>query len=716
MSDTLFSPSWYRVASLKPRIRAHARILRQSFRDKVWFVLHDFAAERSHRFSPAAHYFIGLMDGERTVQEIWDATSAHLGDAAPTQEDAIRLLGQLHAADALLCDVPPDSLEVFRRHERHERMLWRRRLWTPLALRFPLLDPDRFLERTLPWVQPVFGWFGMLLWLLVVATGAVLAASHWTDLTENIADRVLDPGNLVLLWFVYPVVKALHELGHAYAIKKWGGEVHEIGIMLLVLSPVPYVDASASWGFRDKRKRMVVGAAGIAVELFLGSLALFTWLVVEPGAVRAIAYNVMLISGVSTLLFNGNPLLRFDGYYVLADAIEIPNLGSRANQYLGYLFQRYVFGVPDAESSAHSTGERIWLAVYGVTSFIYRIFISFIIITFIAGKFFVIGVLLAIWAIATQVLMPIGKTLSFLFNSPNLRRQRGRAMSTSIGLALLVAVLLFIAPFPSWTRSEGVLWVPEESQVRAGTEGFIVDLLAPVDGEVSRGQPLIRAEEPFLATRVAMLEAQLAELAAKYDASMTMDRVQTAMVREQIVAAEANLRRARERSADLVFRSPANGRFVVPNAADLPGRFVSKGQLIAYVVEPREQLTARVALLQDDIAIVRRETRSVEVMLAGWGSSPVPARIRREMPGASQQLPTAALGSAGGGAILVDPRDQKGVTALNQIFQLELTLPAEVRTDYLGARVFVRFNHGFEPVGFQIYRGFRRLLLRQFNV
>jgi putative peptide zinc metalloprotease protein len=486
--------------------------------------------------------------------------------------------------------------------------------------------------------------------------------------------------------------------------------------MLLVLSPVPYVDASASWGFRDKRKRMAVGAAGIAVELFLGSLALFTWLIVEPGAVRAIAYNVMLISGVSTLLFNGNPLLRFDGYYVLADAIEIPNLGSRANQYLGYLFQRYVFGVADAESSAHSTGERIWLAVYGVTSFIYRIFISFIIITFIAGKFFFIGVLLAIWAIATQVVMPIGKTLGFLFNSPNLRRQRGRAMSTSIGLAVVVALLLFVAPFPSWTRTEGVLWVPEEAQVRAGTEGFIVDLLAPVDGEVSRGQPLIRAEEPFLATRVAMLEAQLVELVAKYDAALTMDRVQTAMVREQIVAAEANLRRARERAADLVFRSPANGRFVVPNATDLPGRFVSKGQLIGYVVEPREHLTARVALLQDDIAIMRKETRSVEVMLAGWGSSPVPARIRREVPGASQQLPTAALGSAGGGPILVDPRDQKGLTALNQIFQLELTLPAEVRTDYLGARVFVRFNHGFEPLGFQIYRGFRRLLLRQFNV
>jgi len=715
MSDALFSPSWYRVAALKPRIRAHARILRQSFRDQVWFVLHDIAAERSHRFSPAAHHFIGLMDGQRTVQEIWDATSAHLGDGAPTQEEAIRLLGQLHAADALLCDVPPDSMEVFRRHQKHERMLWKRRLWTPLALRFPLLDPDRFLERTLHWVQPLFGWFGILLWLAVVGTGAVLAAAHWTDLTENIADRVLDPKNLVLLWFVYPVVKTVHELGHAYATRKWGGEVHEIGIMLLVLSPVPYVDASSAWGFRDKRKRMVVGAAGIAVELFLGALALFTWLVVEPGAVRAIAYNVMLISGVSTLLFNGNPLLRFDGYYVLADALEIPNLGTRSNQYLGYLFQRYVFRVSDAESPARSPGERFWMALYGIASFIYRVFIMFVIIIFIAGKFFVIGVLLAIWGVATQVFMPVARSISFLLSSPNLKRQRGRALITSIALAAAAAGLIFIAPVPSWTRTEGVIWVPEEAQVRAGAEGFVVALLAPVNGEVRRGQPLIQAEEPFLATRVAMLIAQQEELDAKYDALLPVDRVQAAMVREEMVAARANLRRAREREAELVFRSPASGRFIVPNAADLPGRFVSKGQLVGYVVEPRE-LTARVALVQDDIAMVRQDTRSVEVMLAGWDSRPVQARMRREVPGASLQLPTAALGSAGGGPIAVDPRDKQGVTALRQIFQLELSLPAEVRSEYLGSRVYVRFDHGLEPAGIQMYRALRRLLLRQFNV
>ena len=715
MSDALFSPSWYRVAALKPRIRAHAVIHRHAYRGKVWFVLHDQAAGRSHRFSPAAHHFIGLMDGARTVQEIWEACAKQLGDDAPTQEEVIRLLGQLHSADALLCDVPPDSREVFRRHQRHERMAWRRRLWTPLALRFPLWDPDRFLERTLPFLRPLFGWFGALAWLGVVGTGTVLAVSHWTDLTENVMDRMLAPQNLLLLWLVYPVVKALHELGHAYVTKKFGGEVHEIGIMLLVLTPVPYVDASSAWGFREKGKRVMVGAAGIGVELFLGALALFVWLSVEAGAVRAVAYNVMLISGISTLLFNGNPLLRFDGYYVLADAIEIPNLGTRANKYLGYLFQRHVFGVTDADSPADSAGERAWMVFYGIAAFLYRAFILFVIIMFIAGKFFLVGVLLALWALATQVFVPVGKSVSFLASNPGLRRQRGRALGTSVALLLAALGLVFVAPAPSWTRAEGVIWVPEEAQVRAGSEGFIERLLVPADSQVTRGQPLIEAQDPFLRTRVALLEAQLRELAAQYDALQGEDRVQAQMVREEMVSVTANLERSREREAQLVLRSPANGRFVVPHAADLPGRFVTKGQLVAYVVEPKE-LTARVAVGQDDIAQVRGRTRSVEVMLAGWGARPLPAQIRREVPGASRQLPSPALGSVGGGVFAVDPRDSQGVTALGRIFQLELALPPEVRSSYLGARVFVRFDHGFEPVGFQVYRALRQLFLRQFDV
>ena len=337
-----------------------------------------------------------------------------------------------------------------------------------MAVRIPLFDPDRFLERTQFLVRPLFSWFGVVLWLAVVVTGVILAGVHWGDLTENIVDRALTPQNLVLLWFIYPTVKALHELGHGYATKLNGGEVYEIGIMFLVLIPVPYVDASAASGFRDKSKRMVVGAIGILVELFLGSLALFIWIGAEPGAVHAVAYNVMLISGVSTLLFNGNPLLRFDGYYVLADALEIPNLGSRATKYLGYLVQRYVLGIRDADTPANSRGEQLWFLAYGVAAFIYRVFIMFIIVIYIGAKFFIVGVALALWAVVTQILIPTGKSMSFLFNSPRLKRNRAKVLGRAALAAGIVVTLLFVIPAPLWILAEGVTWPSEDSQVRMG--------------------------------------------------------------------------------------------------------------------------------------------------------------------------------------------------------------------------------------------------------
>src|SRR5436190_12520326 len=489
MAGTLFSPSWYRVAPLRPRLRSHVDIHRHSYRDEVWFILQDHASGRSHRLTPAAYRLIGLMDGERSIDQLWQLCNEQSGSDAPTQEDVIRLLGQLHAADALICDVPPDTRELFRRFQRQQRRTWRQRLWTPLAIRIPLVDPDRFLARTSFLVRPLFGWVGALLWLAIVAVGLVVAGQNWSALTEDAIDRALAPQNLVLLWFTYPLVKTIHEFGHAYAAKIFGAEVHEIGVMFLVFVPVPYVDASATSSFPDKRQRMVVGAIGIAVEVALAAIALLIWVYAAAGPAHAVAYNIILIGGVSTVLFNGNPLLRFDGYYVLADAIELPNLGQRATRYLGYLVQRYVFGSRDASFPPTDGRAKAWFVFYGIASFVYRIFISIAIIISLGSRFFFIGLLLAIWAGATQVMVPLAKAASFLGSSPRLQRNRHRAIIVSAGTFVAVALLLFAVPFPLYTVAEGITWPSDHSQVRANTDGFIRRLPVPNETPVAAGQP-----------------------------------------------------------------------------------------------------------------------------------------------------------------------------------------------------------------------------------
>ena len=715
MTGSLFSPHWYRVAELKPQLRGHATFRRHHYRGQLWYVLDDRASGRHHRFTPDAYQFIARMDGRHSVQEIWDVTSEKLGDDAPTQDEAIHLLGQLHSADVLQCDVPPDTVELFNRHQKEEAQKWKRRLMNPLALRFPLCDPDEFLDKWLPVVRPFFGWFGFIVWFVLAAFGVVLASTHWEELVAHAIEQGFAPTNLLLLVLVYPLVKGLHELGHGFATKVWGGEVHELGIMFLVFMPVPYVDATASASFPEKRKRIVVSAAGMMVELGLAAAALMLWINMEPSLTRDVAFNVMLIGGISTVLFNGNPLLRFDGYYIFADLVDIPNLGSRANRYLGYLAQRHLCGIKTAQSPATAPGEARWFFVYGILAYVYRLFITAAIVFLVAGKVFLVGVAIAAWAVVNQIVMPIGKGLAFLFFNPAIERTRTRAIFVLVSLIALVVGGLGYAPAPLWTRAEGVLWLPEDAHVRAGTEGFITRLLVEPDTVVKRGDPLVALADPLLDARIKVLEAQRQELKVKHDAKEYEDRVEAQKIQDELKTANAALQRARERYDDLIVRSPSDGILVIPKAKDLAGRFVKQGEPVGYVVD-FEEITARVVVRQNDAGLVRRNSKGVEVRLADDVGTVLPASILREVPAASDQLPSPALGTRGGGTIVIDPQDEQGTRTMDTVFQFDLTLPPEAVLRNAGGRVFVRFDHGTEPLARQWYRGLRQLFLKRFTI
>ncbi len=673
-------------------------------------MLEDKSSGRYFRFSSAVNQFVGLMDGERTVQEIWDSVCEKLGDNAPTQDEVIQLLGQLHASDVLQCDVSPDSMELFRRFDKKRSKDWKQRLASPLFVKFPLLDPEEQLERWLPLVSPLFTWAGALIWLCVVCAAAVLAVSHWSALTHNFADHALAPTNLLILALTYPVTKAVHELGHAFATKIWGGEVHEMGITMLAFMPIPYVDCSSASAFLDKRQRMIVGAAGIIVEFFLAALALFVWLNVQPGIVREIAFNVMLIGGVSTLFFNGNPLLRFDGYYVLADAVEIPNLATRSRKYLSYLFIRYVFGVREARSPVTAPGEAGWFLVYGTASMLYKFFVMFVIIVFISAKFFVIGLMLAGWIIATQIFLPIVKQVSFVLLSPQIQRHRVRAVATTFLTLIAVIVLLFLVPVPSRTMAEGVVWLPEQSQVKAAINGTVVRVLAAPDSRVEPGEPLFETEDPFLPVNVKLIESQLRELSVRYDAQRRVDRVRAQIIKEEMAAIQANLADARDRLGRLIVRSEVAGKLIVPNAEDMPGRFIKQGETLGYITDS-SPITARVVLKQGEYALVRERTLEVEARFSDRIDEPLEATIKREVPAANYLLPSKVLGRIGGGRIPVDPLDSRGTKALEKIFQIDVEIHERKEVPHIGKRVYLRFNHGNEPVAQQLYRALSRLLL-----
>lgn len=713
--DNRLSNSWYRVASLKPVLRAHTGIHRHTFRGQRWYVVRDNATGKHHRITPEAQLIVSLMDGTRSVDEIWGIASERLGDDNLTQDDVIRLLTQLHQADVLKSDASPDLREMMQRADRQARRKLLQSVMNPLAVRLPLLDPDRFLTATMPLVRPLFSWFGVVLFLAVVAAASVLAGLHWSALTTDIADRVLAAESLLLLLLTYPLVKALHELGHGYATKVRGGEVHEIGVMFLVFIPVPYVDATAASSFRSKWHRALVGSAGMLVEVFLAALAMFVWVSVEPGLVKAFAFNVMVIGGISTVLFNGNPLLRFDGYYVLSDLIEIPNLGPRSNRYIGYLVQRHLFGVERAVSPVVAPGEAGWFLFYGIAAFLYRIAITLTIILFVASEFPVVGVLLGTWAAVMMFFLPLAKAIGFLFTSLILREHRRRALGVTAGFVMLVVGALTLLPVPFATVSEGVVWAGQDTVVHASINGVVDELLVAPNSSVEKGQAILRMHDPLLPAKVNVARARVTELRARYAALQVLDRAEARVVAEQIRHAEAELALTRERTREMTLRSPVAGRFLVARPADLPGRFLRQGDPIGYVADLQSP-TVRVVVPQDAIDLVRVGTERVQVRFAERFDDVRMARVTREIPFVTDQLPSPALSSQGGGDIAVDPTDAAGATALSMLYQLDITPLDPVDAAGVGSRAYVRFDHGSRSIAHQLYREIRQLFLKRFDV
>ena len=715
MAAPFLSASWYRVAELRPELRAHARIHRQRFRGQAWYVLHDSASAKLHRFSPAAYRVIQLMDGQRTIDTIWSAVAAESGAEAPTQDEVIRLLAQLHAGDLLQANLPPDVEELAERGSKQKRQKLLQSFINPLSIRIPLWDPDTFLNRTWPFVSRLFGPLGLLLWLLAVLPAIVLAGLHWFELTANLSDQVLATRNLLLLWLVYPLIKALHEMGHAYAVKSGDGEVHEMGIMLLVLAPIPYVDASAAGAFRSKLRRAMVGAAGMLVELFLAAIAMFMWVLVEPGLVRSIAFNVLLVAGASTLLFNGNPLLRYDGYYVLSDLIEIPNLGNRSNQYWQWLAKRYLFGLKRIERPLASAGERRWFVFYGAASFFYRTFVMIAITLFIAGEFFFVGVVLAIWAAITMFVLPVAKGLAYVLSSPELQRSRTRARLVTFGsLAVGLRFVLWV-PMPLRTHAQGIVWVPENAEVRAAADGFVERLLFGPEASVSAGDLLLSTTDPTLGAAVEQGRARVRQFEVQYASLMFDERAQAAAIHEDLARESVALARAEEKLDALLVIAAVPGVLKLARAQDLPERFVKKGELLGYILSGPPRLV-RVVVTQDDIALVRERRTEVQVKIADRFEQTWPAEVIREVPGGQDQLPSKALSLEGGGPHGTDPRDPEGLKSLQRVFQFDLELPEDVGPVQVGTRVFVRFHHHAEPLAEQWGRRLRQLFLARFNV
>ena len=725
-----FSESWYRVTSLRPRLRATVQVHRQYFRGQMWHVLQDPGANQFFRLNEAAYFFVGLLNGRRTVGDVWRTCNEELGDSAPTQGEAIQLLGQLYSSNLLRAELPPDAEGLLKRFKKRRTREVQGYMTNLLFVRIPLIDPDRFLDRWVCVFGKIFTAVGFVLWLCLMAAGFYFLTGRMDDLADR-SEGIFDPSNLMLLYASMVVIKVAHEFGHGFACKRFGrraggaGEVHIMGVMFLIFTPLPYVDASSAWALRSKWQRVTVGAAGMFVELAIAAIAAIVWVNTETGTtLHAICYNVMFIASVSTLLFNGNPLLRYDAYYILSDLLEIPNLSQRSKDFIYYLVKRYVWGVKRAKSPAHSGGEKIWFVFYGIASTLYRVFILVMILAFLGDrlpeqlKFVALilgGVSLVMW-----LFVPLGKFFRYLATSPELARSRPRAVLTTILTVGLIVTGIGAVPAPEHVRLEGVVEAIEVQDIYADTDGFVYAFM-PTDtlagAKHTDGGYLIAAESRQLQAERLVLLAEQRELDALWSQAIDADNTAGAQVyARQALVKKKLLHETDEQIAALKIYAPFAGRWISKDIDRARGAYVPRGQKLGMVAGDKVRIRATAE--QEIIALLweqrdRIGPGDVEIRVKGLPDIQVTGTITRRIEVGKDRLASAALGYNAGGSIRTDAEDPKGMKAAEKFFEL-LVKPDPVSDSgshwhnqvplLSGQRVTLRVSLPRRPLAFQWYR------------
>lgn len=726
-----FSDNWYRVGPLRPRLNPHAQIIRQDQGGRAVYIVEDPAGGQFYRLSPPAYFFLGLLDGRRTVNEAWDACNAQLGDDAPTQRECTDLLGKLQLYGLLDGGLPlaADMVLERKRQVRAKRLLKRTGRWMVFTL--PLLNPEPWLQRFEHLIRPFYSRWGFAVWCVVVAAGLWGLISRWSELGNelNFAE-LLDPANLVWLSLLFVALRAAHELGHATACKAMGGRSTEIGLMLIAgVIPLPYCDATSAWRFPEVWRRVVVSAAGMYVEVFLAAVAAIIWATTDPGRVHALAYNMMLVAGFTTIVFNANPLLRYDGYYILSDVAGAPNLAQRSREFWTFVIERGAFGVRGTRPPAvRGRGEAWLLGVYGLLSQPYRIFITCSILLLISSMYLTVGLLLAVVLAAAWLVWPMLKGLAYLAASPRLVGRRGRAIGLTASIALVLVVGLGVVPAPAAGYASAVLGPSAEAGLRATEDGFVRRVLVRIGDHVEAGQPVVELENPELERDLAIAEAQLERARAERDAAMLREPGERRVADARVESAEAMVARARARVEALMVRAPISGRLAASGGSgrqfeQCEGMFAQRGGLLAMIVAAEPPVVRAVVSDRERAYIFRDGDADPDgpwprptVRVRGDAGRELPASIVRVVPAGSRDVPDRSLLTLAGGDVLPDPEDPDQRRTLVPHFIVELTADGLAERPTLGRRAMVRFGVEPEPLASQWWRRARQFLSAKFSL
>lgn len=669
------------VANVRLRLRRGLKFKLHEYGGQPSYVIQERTASGYFQLGIPEYAFVSLLDGKTTVQEAVQQTSGTLGEEAFTIRDAIgtcQWLLKNGLADAVdqKSTAHASVGNLFEQLEENQKAK-RLAQANPLFLKLPIGDPEPIIRK----IAPMFGWIAsrafLVVWIVTMAVaGYFLFQSSDGQSNDGLASATqsLFTSN-AWLWLIVTFVgmKIIHEFAHGLFCLRFGGRVPETGFVFILFLPIPYVDVTSCWGLASKWQRIAVSAAGMYVEMFVAAIAAIAWSLTHDPIVKFHLFNVMLTGSLTTILFNANFLMRFDGYYILSDVLEIPNLSQSGQQYLRYLGKRYLLGM-SVKQPRWQIGAGVIIRCYGVAAMIWRIFICISLSIVASALLYGFGIALAILGIVMWVGLPAYRLFKMFFGSnegSNPKVTWLMCVTTPIAVAAIGA--LFVIPWPFQVSAPAIVQYEDPEIVRAQVSGFIREVHVDNGSVVNQGDILLTLENKALVTERQSLEAAQGisiVRSRRHHSNRDIPAYQSEIaVRE---ALEKQIEELKRREAQLVIRATRDGGVIAGQIESLLGQHVVPGiELLKIVDESKKEVI--LAISQRDFLAFESAVGNAAVF-SGRGSVEQRTGVLVSVEPNANSTTDLRLTSYANGPLAVRPASYQSQTPSNED-SVELVYP-----------------------------------------
>ena len=716
MSSSVFNDSWHQIAGLYVCLAPSVVVQPQNLRGQLWFTLKDPFNDNFYKITKENFQFIKYLTTDKTIQQVWEQYVEEYPEQAPSREEVTLIIAQLHGANLLFFDNDADNYEIVNYIKDQQRKELYSKLTSLLYFRLPLWNPNAFLTKVNSWTSRVPAMPVIVFWAMVLLWGGWAFLTHLGAIYDK-AQGIISLSSLPWLYLCLSIMKMIHEFAHGLLCKRYGGNVKKVGLMFLLFTPLPYVDVTSSWSFKSRWHRIWVGAAGMSIELLIAAIAAIIWSYTGPGLLNSVCFNLMLIGSVSSLVFNGNPLLRFDAYYVLSDYLEIPNLYQKAQIECLYLAEKYVLRAKDSVPPTHDPKESAILVSYGIASFIYLMIVSFGISVFLLDHWFPIGLVSITALVITKFIFPYIKLIKHITYAPTISR-RSWSYSLVIGLPLVLLFAALYVPFFYSIKAPGSIEAENSRIYYNVTDGRLVQLNVNSGDFVRAGQTLMVLDNPDLVMEKTIKQAELAESGIRYRNALFQAPNEIAASAENYAGLQSELDEINRKLNLLIIKATHNGIWVAPDIVDYKGGWIRRGKVLGHVISDGHLQFFAVITQEQANELFQYPLSKAELKLEGQTDQTLSVNGLAIVPYRSDILPSAALGWAGGGDIPTNVNDRDGPQAKDSFFYLRGNLQDNLPKNLIalqGLSGVLLIELPPTPLVTQLSKFFRQLIQKRYG-